>query len=115
MSSVEVFVVLFGLWAGYMLVSTFWRSKRNETNAQAENKNDPAQKTNDGRSWFDVLEIRQTATADEIRTAYKSQMSKYHPDKVASLGEELKAVAERKAKEITEAYRDALAQIRQQP
>ena len=35
-------------------------------------------------------------------------MSEYHPDKVASLGKEIRELAERKSKEINAAYRDAL-------
>ena len=31
-------------------------------------------------------------------------MTQYHPDKVRSMGDEIREVAERKAKEINEAY-----------
>ncbi|MDO8684508.1 MAG: DnaJ domain-containing protein, partial [Armatimonadota bacterium] len=46
-----------------------------------------------------------SATAEEIKRSYKTLMSQYHPDKVATLGEEIRAVAERKSKDITRAYR----------
>jgi len=46
--------------------------------------------------------------SEEIRRAYRVLMSQYHPDKVAALGDELKEVAERKSKEITLAYREAM-------
>jgi DnaJ-domain-containing protein 1 len=35
-------------------------------------------------------------------------MSQYHPDKVASLGRELRELAESKSKEISVAYQEAL-------
>ena len=35
-------------------------------------------------------------------------MGQYHPDKVAGLGVELRALAERKSKEISGAYRQAM-------
>jgi DnaJ-domain-containing protein 1 len=39
-----------------------------------------------------------------IRKKYKDLLSKYHPDKVQHLGIEFQDMAERKTKEITEAY-----------
>ena len=58
-------------------------------------------------STFDpyaILCIGPSASAEEIRTAYKARMHEYHPDKVAHLGEELQKVAHRKAVEIQQAY-----------
>ena len=59
-------------------------------------------------SWHRVLGISEFAGNDEIRSAYRSLISRYHPDKVNSLGEESKALAEGKSKEITAAYREAM-------
>lgn len=39
-------------------------------------------------------------------------MSQYHPDKVASLGPELRDLCERKTKEINTAYDQAMAEKR---
>jgi len=61
------------------------------------------------KSWFAVLKVAPSASVDEIRRAYKLQMSQYHPDKVATLGTELRELAERKTKDITEAYRQGMA------
>ncbi len=52
-----------------------------------------------------VLGIDPSASADEIRDAYKTRMSEYHPDKVEHLGVELREVAHRKSLEIQKAYR----------
>lgn len=52
---------------------------------------------------YAVLEIEPTATDDEVRTAYKRMVVKHHPDRVASLGEDIKAAAEKKMREINEA------------
>ncbi len=43
-------------------------------------------------------------TKAEIKKAYRAMAKKYHPDKVASLGDEFKELAERKFKDINEAY-----------
>ena len=51
-----------------------------------------------------VLGVATNATTEEIKAAFREQMKLYHPDKVASLGIEIKNVAEQKSKEITAAY-----------
>lgn len=48
--------------------------------------------------------IPPSATREAIRAAYKARMKEYHPDKVASLGEELQELAHRKSLEIQKAY-----------
>lgn len=52
---------------------------------------------------YAVLEIAETATDDEVRAAYKRMVVKHHPDRVASLGEDIRAAAEKKMREINEA------------
>lgn len=52
---------------------------------------------------YAVLEIDETATDEEVRAAYKRMVIKHHPDRVASLGEDVRAAAERKMREINEA------------
>jgi len=60
--------------------------------------------------WTRVLELPADASLDEIREAYRRLMSQYHPDKVASLGRELRELADAKSKDISAAYRQALAE-----
>ena len=52
---------------------------------------------------YAVLEISETATDDEVRAAYKKMVVKHHPDRVASLGEDVRKAAEEKMREINEA------------
>ncbi|MGE5353438.1 MAG: J domain-containing protein [Acidobacteriota bacterium] len=51
-----------------------------------------------------ILGLRGKVTKSEIRKRYIDEMAKYHPDKVASLGDELIELAEKKTKEINAAY-----------
>src|SRR5215831_10066099 len=53
---------------------------------------------------YDTLEVIPTASAQTIQAAYRSLISRYHPDKVAGLGPELQAVASARTKEINNAY-----------
>jgi DnaJ like chaperone protein len=51
-----------------------------------------------------ILGIRPGAPIEEVKRAYRRRMAEYHPDKVASLGVELRELAERKSREINAAY-----------
>ena|SRR5215467_14520922 len=51
-----------------------------------------------------VLGVSYDAEWNEIKTAYKQLLAKYHPDKVTHLGDDFLTIAERKTKELVEAY-----------
>jgi uncharacterized membrane protein YkvA (DUF1232 family) len=53
---------------------------------------------------YEVLGIGRGASHEEIAHAYREQMKRYHPDRVADLGEELQRVAHEKTIQIQRAY-----------
>lgn len=53
---------------------------------------------------YDILGVRPGATPEEIHAAYREAAQKYHPDKVAHLGDEFKEMAGRRFVEIQPAY-----------
>ena len=60
------------------------------------------------RDPYEVLGLRRGATLEEVKKAYRELAGKYHPDKVSHLGDEFKVLAERRFKEINEAYQEIL-------
>ena len=59
---------------------------------------------NNLESAYAVLEIEETVTDEEVKKAYKRLALKHHPDKVESLGPDVKRAAEEKFKQIVAAY-----------
>jgi len=53
---------------------------------------------------YSVLGVARGASRDEIARAYREQLKRYHPDRVADLGPELQEVAHRKTVELQRAY-----------
>lgn len=55
-------------------------------------------------NWYRILGVPENATREAIAAAYKKKISQHHPDKVAQMGEEIRALAEAKSKQINAAY-----------
>ena len=55
-------------------------------------------------SNYRILEIDPSASNDEVKKAYRKMAIKYHPDKVATLGEDVQKAAEEKFKAVNQAY-----------
>jgi DnaJ like chaperone protein len=55
---------------------------------------------------YDVLEITSGATDEEVKKAYREMAKKHHPDKVASLGEDVRKAATEKFQKINAAYEE---------
>ncbi|MFB3816668.1 MAG: DnaJ domain-containing protein [Candidatus Methylomirabilales bacterium] len=53
---------------------------------------------------YELLEVPRTASAEEIKAAYKRAVARYHPDKVAHLGKEFQELAHKKLLAIQQAY-----------
>ena len=55
---------------------------------------------------YNVLGVNRGASINEIKGAYRKLAAKYHPDKVEHLGDEFRVLADKKFKEIQEAYQE---------
>ena len=57
-------------------------------------------------SDYKILGINKTATDNDIKKAFRTMATKYHPDKVGHLGDELRVLAEEKFKAVNDAYQN---------
>jgi hypothetical protein len=59
---------------------------------------------NKGHTFYELLEVTEDATEDEIRRAYYRLAKEYHPDRIPAHLTRLRAIGERKFRRISEAY-----------
>jgi len=64
----------------------------------------------DPSAAYEILEIAATATDEEVKKAYRRMAMKFHPDKVAQLGDEVQKAAGEKFKKVQQAYETIQAQ-----
>jgi len=82
-------------------------SEENRDPGEAQDPSQGATSDPAGKDPFAILGLRNGASQEDIRAAYRQLAAQYHPDKLAHLGEEFQALAEQKFKIIQSAY-DAL-------
>lgn len=130
MTLTEILVIAGGLLLGYWLVSVLLPTLFQGKNKKAPNPepgpyswNEPSGAGTESSAshpskpdeisttlkWFEILEIEETASVREIEVAYKTQISQYHPDKVARMGIEIRKLAETRSKAINAAYDEAMS------
>ncbi|MBQ4854802.1 J domain-containing protein [Rhodanobacter sp. B2A1Ga4] len=124
MTLTQVVVILAGLFFGYRLVSHLLSPGTGEQDRSSPRP--PDGQDRQGRAnghwrdygpawsdapppapppaWYQVLGVAESASLDDIERAYRQQISQYHPDKVARLGEDLRQLAEQRSREINAAY-----------
>lgn len=121
----DIIVVIVCLFAGYFLVS-WLLGKLNSggkpnpepppggrpsgsSHWQERPRPAPSPPPGDGkRPWYEVLGVPTYASLDDVKLAYRRRIAEYHPDKTAGLGDDLRALAEQKSKEINVAYAAAM-------
>ncbi len=108
-----LFILLYFLETGRLpgfISRIFTKESGSETEQDFSSGHDQFAGGRDHRKAEDpheVLGVSPGATKDEIRSAYRQMVAKYHPDKVSHLGPEFQALAKKRFIEIQNAY-DAL-------
>ncbi len=100
-------LIVLGLLGRYL-----YSQKRNQyffKNRFQKNESEPKDRFEEHRAEWDsyrILGVDRSATPKEIKAAYRQLANTYHPDKVSHLGDEFRALAEERFKEIQRAYQD---------
>ena len=71
---------------------------------QADKESLRAMFKNTLEDWYKILEIDANTSDDEVKKAYRRMAMKYHPDKVSTMGEDVKRAAHEKFQKLNEAY-----------
>ena len=58
----------------------------------------------DENAAYRILEIDPSSSDKKVKEAYRKMANKYHPDKVAHLGQKMQTIAEEKFKSVNDAY-----------
>jgi preprotein translocase subunit Sec63 len=105
MTLTELTVSFLGLVIGYLVVSALLgRKTQDNSPGPAAPSGVETDRAATLSNWYRILGVREAATREEITAAYKKLISQYHPDKVAQMGAEIRALAEAKSKQINAAY-----------
>jgi hypothetical protein len=105
MTLADIIVIAICLAIGYKFASSMLSKSAGP--ASENDRPEPPNLFQRQPPWHDVLGVPPDATPEQIASAYRARMSEYHPDKVANLGPDIRALAEQKAKEINAAYAEA--------
>ena len=106
---IDDLVVLYMLWRYYRRLKlarpadTYSGRPRSETHDDEQPGTNGSGKQANGDP-YSTLGIPKDATREEIKAAYRELAAKYHPDKVQHLGREFRELAEKRFKEIQQAY-----------
>ena len=95
----------FRIVSGLFKNEAFTDSKRRDSNYSGSARRGAEPKAKESERYYrDVLGVSEADGEQEIRAAYRSQLAKYHPDKVTHLGDEFYELASVRTKDIIQAY-----------
>ena len=92
------------IWRGPKMDKTDEEEKRDERSKKRADEFNPGSQTSPVARSARMLRLNGKLTKKEIKKHYREMLMQYHPDKVATLGPEIRELAERKTKELNEAY-----------
>ena len=100
-------LILLGLLGWYHFVyrrKKYGYQQKFQGYGQATGANRGSFKEEESLNPHQILGVKKDASLEEIKAAYKRLAHQYHPDKVTHLGEEFTILAEKKFKQVQEAY-----------
>ena len=96
---ISVAIFLVPIWIASQVILKMTSS----TNYRKQAKTRPQSKLK-SQTPYEILDIKPTASKEEVVRAYRKMAKKYHPDIVADLAPEFRELAEKRMKAINAAY-----------
>jgi uncharacterized membrane protein YkvA (DUF1232 family) len=84
--------------------SDSFKTHRDRQHARQSHDTDASESQKPPQTPYEVLNLPPDADQEAIKAAYRRLAKQYHPDRVSHLGKEFQELAERRFKEIQEAY-----------
>jgi len=102
-------------YAQQLAAAAYWTpgTLSSEIEARNELSQGGSNTSSNDDNWFKVLGLKNSASIDDVRKAYKTLIRENHPDRVQNLSPALKELAESETKKLNAAYRQALSRVRQ--
>lgn len=101
-------VIVCSLFLGFGLVRFVLVSRRDEHSGCASIQPVPGENLDAQPHWTEVLGLDADASVEEIQINYRRVLTQNHPERVAELGPELRALAQEMTQRVERAYRDAM-------
>jgi len=114
MDGYEVIAIVAAFLIGYWLVSAILSRRKLDSTSKLGNEQNAAKidigssSMDIAKAWYEILDVSPSAPMPEITSAYRTQINRYHPDKVAHLGPEIQRVAKDMTTRINAAYEEAM-------
>ncbi|MEJ2430028.1 MAG: J domain-containing protein [Deltaproteobacteria bacterium] len=99
----DLVLLLLAYWLVKRVLPSRYGQTRDHTSGRPHQSGpDPAKKA--ATDPYQILGVPRNASQQEIKSAFRKQAQRYHPDRVSHLGEEFQQLAKEKFQEIQKAY-----------
>lgn len=96
----DIVLLLLAFWFVKRIIGGYGQTESYNSSRPSQEESEPSAE----KDPYKVLGVSRNATPEEIKSAYRKQAQRYHPDRVSHLGEELQQLAKQKFLEIQKAY-----------